>query len=186
MKDLRVMFLHLDTFFTQLDRGHVLGVPWFLEMEHMGEDPLSRYIRGARAELSLKPDDAEKGLAFLKELGTVSVYEAGTGTKREMGKIKLLDFAQRQGWRVTYTGGQRPEDSDAAFAQFMRETLGEQRRQASNVVATAPRAVISYAGSPRTEEALRRDGVTVSTFGGRELWLEHGGPHCLTMPLERA
>ncbi|MCC5823736.1 MAG: hypothetical protein LAT64_14215 [Phycisphaerales bacterium] len=183
--DLRVLFLHLDTFFTHVNHQHALAVPWLLEAEHAGNDPLSRYIRGARSQLAIEAEDAEKALGFLKELGKVSLFRAGSGEREDLGDMKLLDYVRAKGYKVTYTGGREPDDSQEGFRAFMAETLGEQRRQASNVVATAPGEVIAYAGSPRTKEALERDGVRVSTFEARELWAGHGGPHCLTMPLER-
>ncbi|TRO96496.1 hypothetical protein FKB34_03390 [Glycocaulis profundi] len=182
---LRVLFLHLDTFFTHVDREHVLTVPWLLEMEHAGEDPLTRYIEGARADLAVDSSEAEKALKFLKDFGKVSVWRAGTGRKEDIGEMKLVDYVKERGYQVTYVAGQEPDDSAEGFAAFMRDTLGELRRQASNVVATAPGAVIAYDGSPLTRAALERDGVSVATFEARDLWANHGGPHCLTMPLRR-
>ena len=38
-----------------------------------------------------------------------------------------------RGYRVTYVGGREPEDSAEAFSHFMNVSLGELRRQASNV-----------------------------------------------------
>ncbi|MGY6531760.1 arginine deiminase family protein [Glycocaulis sp.] len=182
---LRVLFLHLDTFFTHVNHEHVLAVPWFLEMEHSGEDPLSQFIRGARADTAIEASDAEAGLNFLKEFGKVTVYRAGTGQKEDMEEMKLLDYVKARGYRVTYVGGREPEDSAEAFSHFMNVSLGELRRQASNVVATAPGEVLAYAGSPRTRAALERDDIGVTSFDARELWAHHGGPHCLTMPLRR-
>lgn len=186
VSQLRVHFLHLDTFFTHVNHGHVLTVPWLLEKEHAGKDPISRYIEGARAEKEVKPEDAAAGLEFLKEFGKVTVYSAGTGEKQELPEnTKLVDYIKEQGYKVTYVGDQEPDQSAEAFSVFLRDTLGELRRQASNVVATAPGRVIAYDGSPKTKAALERDGVTVSVFEARELWAGHGGPHCLTMPLRR-
>ncbi len=183
--DLRVLFLHLDTFFTHVDHEHALAIPWLLEAEQAGKDPLTRYIEGARADLAIDPDDAAAGIEFLKEFGKVSVYRAGTGAKEDTDEMKLVDYVRSKGYRVTHVGGQAPEDSAGGFAFFLRETLGELRRQASNVVATSPGEVIAFDGSPLTRAALEGDGVRVRTFGARELWAGHGGPHCLTMPLTR-
>lgn len=182
---LRVLFLHLDTFFTHVNTNHVLTVPWFLEMEHAGQDPLSHFIRGAQADTAVEAADAAGALEFLKEFGKVTVYRAGSGEVEDMEEMKLLDYVKARGYQVTYVGGREPEDSAEAFSHFMNVSLGELRRQASNVVATAPGDVLAYAGSPQTRAALERDGIAVTTFGARELWAHHGGPHCLTMPLRR-
>lgn len=182
---LRVLFLHLDTFFTHVNTNHVLTVPWFLEMEHAGKDPLSHFIRGVQADTAVEAADAAGALEFLKEFGKVTVYRAGSGEVEDMEEMKLLDYVKARGYQVTYVGGREPEDSAEAFSHFMNVSLGELRRQASNVVATAPGEVLAYAGSPQTRAALEQDGINVTTFGARELWAHHGGPHCLTMPLRR-
>lgn len=182
---LRVLFLHLDTFFTHVNTNHVLTVPWFLEMEHAGQDPLNHFIRGAQADTAVEAADAAGALEFLKEFGKVTVYRAGSGEVEDMEEMKLLDYVKARGYQVTYLGGREPEDSAEAFSHFMNVSLGELRRQASNVVATAPGEVLAYAGSPQTRAALEQGGITVTTFGARELWAHHGGPHCLTMPLRR-
>ncbi|MCH8489876.1 MAG: hypothetical protein LAT81_08110, partial [Oceanicaulis sp.] len=160
-------------------------VPWFLEHAHAGEDPLSEYIRGARTETSISDSDASSALEFLKEFGKVTLYRAGTGAKEELEDMKLLDYVRDRGYRVTHVGGRAPEAGQEAFTAFMRDTLGEMRRQASTVVATAPGQVIAYDGSPLTEAALESAGIEVTTFPARELWANFGGPHCLTMPLRR-
>lgn len=182
---LRVLFLHLDTFFTHVNTNHVLTVPWFLEMEYAGQDPLSHFIRGAQADTAVEAADAAAALDFLKEFGKVTVYRAGSGEVEDMEEMKLLDYVKARGYRITYVGGREPEDSAESFTHFMNVTLGELRRQASNVVATAPGEVLAYNGSPQTRAALERDGITVTGFDARELWAHHGGPHCLTMPLRR-
>ncbi|TVQ08118.1 MAG: hypothetical protein EA364_15845 [Balneolaceae bacterium] len=185
MTGLRLMFLHLDTFFTHVGHKHALAMPWLLEAEHTGKDPLSRYIEGARADLAIDPADATAGLEFLKEFGKVTVYRAGSGEKEDMGEMKLVDYVRSKGYTVSYVGGREPEDSAEGFAFFLRETMGELRRQAANVIATSPGEVIAYEGSPLTRASLEAAGISVRTFGARELWANHGGPHCLTMPLVR-
>jgi arginine deiminase len=68
----------------------------------------------------------------------------------------------------------------------MTVSYPELRRQGANVVQARPGRVIAYAGNPATRAALEADGVGVDTFEARELWAWHGGPHCLTQPLERS
>lgn len=64
--------------------------------------------------------------------------------------------------------------------------LRELRGQAANVVAVAPGNVIAYAGNAAAFDALKRAGAEVTLFNGTELRHNNGGPHCMTMPLERA
>jgi len=68
---------------------------------------------------------------------------------------------------------------DVPAEEFM--TLG------CNVLAVAPRHLISVAGNPVTLARLREAGCTVSEFEGREICIPGaGGPTCLTRPLLRA
>src|SRR2546422_6386663 len=56
-----------------------------------------------------------------------------------------------------------------------------------NVLALAPRCCVMVAGNPETRTRLRRAGVEVREFGGREICLKGGGgPTCLTRPLVRS
>lgn len=183
---LRMLVLHLDTFFTHVNRQHALSVPWLLEQEHAGQDPLSHYLRGARIDTEVDPGVVEQALKFIKGFGQVQIYAAGTGKLVEMDEMKLVDYVRERGYRITWVGGQRPEDSDAGFRHFMRHTLRELRSQAANVVTTAPGQVIAYSGNPLTQSALEADGIRVASFATTELVRGNGGPHCLTMPIARS
>ena len=102
--------------------------------------------------------------------------------------MKLVDYLKARGYEVIFTGGDRVAD-DAPFpkmAQFVSEVvIRELHGQGANVVATGPGKVVAYGGNPATLDALRRSGVEVTTFRGVELGRNNGGPHCMTMPLER-
>lgn len=185
MLELQLLLLHLDTYFTLVAPKHALTVPWLMEKDHAETNPLSRYIRGARAQNLLEEEEAEKGLTMLKEFGKVTLYRAGTGKKEDLGDLKLVDWLKGQGWHFTWVGGARPAGDEAAYAAFMATAYAELRRQASNIVQARPGRVIAYAGNPATKAALEADGIAVDTFPARELWAWHGGPHCLTQPLER-
>src|SRR5213080_4337218 len=64
---------------------------------------------------------------------------------------------------------------------------GEFATLGCNVLALAPRCCVMVAGNPETRTRLRRAGVEVREFGGREICLKGGGgPTCLTRPLVRS
>jgi arginine deiminase len=88
-----------------------------------------------------------------------------------------------RGYTVHFVGGEPPATD--FIRHLFTVVLYEHDRQGANVVATAPGHVVAYEGASRTHAALRRAGITVTTFQARELWPFNGGPHCLTMPLER-
>jgi N-dimethylarginine dimethylaminohydrolase len=184
---LRILLLHLDTYFTHVAPNHVLAVPYLLEKAHAEDNPLARFIRGARAQTTLKEDEAEAGLAMLKDFGRVALFRAGTGKREDLGDRKLIDHLRdTRKPRITFVGGARPSNPTEAYHHFMTVSYPELRRQGTNVVQARPGRVIAYAGNPATRAALEADGVGVDTFEARELWAWHGGPHCLTQPLERS
>jgi N-dimethylarginine dimethylaminohydrolase len=184
---LRILLLHLDTYFTHVGRDHVLAVPYLLEKAHAEDNPLARFIRGARAQTALSEDDAEAGLEMLRNFGRVTLFRAGTGKREDLGDRKLIDhLRETRKPKITFVGGPRPADPADAYRHFMTVSYPELRRQGANVVQARPGRVIAYAGNPATRAALEADGVGVDTFEARELWAWHGGPHCLTQPLERS
>lgn len=186
LAQLKVLLLHLDTFFTLVGPRHALSVPYLLEKEHAEDNPLSRWIRGARADTMMDGGDAEEALGLLKDFGKVSLYRRGTGKKEDLGDVKLVDHLRSQGYRFTWAGGPRPASDQDAFDHFMAVTYPELHRQACNVVQVRPGSVIAYDGNPATKAALRADGISVTATPARELWAWSGGPHCLTQPLERS
>jgi arginine deiminase len=186
LRELRILLLHLDTFFTLVGPRHALAVPFLLEQAYGEDGPYQRYIRGARAETQLQAEDAEKALDMLKDFGRVTLFRAGTGAKEDQGQMKLVDWVRKAGWKLTWVGGTRPAGDEPAFQHMLGTVHPELRRQAANVVQAQPGRVIAYAGNPVTKAALEADGIAVDTFGARELWAWHGGPHCLTQPLERS
>ncbi len=144
-----------------------------------------RFVRGARADTQLPEEDATAALEMLKELGRVKLYRRGTGAEDKLGDSKLVDYVKQQGYRLTFTGGTPPTDDAGQFRHFMEVVYPEHRRQATNVVQATPGRVLQYSGLPATKAALEKDGIQVDSFSARELWAWHGGPHCLTQPLER-
>lgn len=61
----------------------------------------------------------------------------------------------------------------------------EQRTDGANVLAIAPRKVITYDRNERTRQALEKAGVECLEIASSELVRGLGGPRCMTMPLRR-
>jgi arginine deiminase len=182
--ELKLLLLHLDTYFTMMAPRHALAVPYLIESEFAESSPLVRYIQGARADTRLSAEDAEAALKMLKGFGSLKLYRRGTGAEEKVDG-KLADHLRRLKWKLTWVGGARPSGQAEAFGHFMSVAYPELRRQAANVVQAVPGRVISYAGNPATKAAIEAEGIAVDTFAARELWAWHGGPHCLTQPLLR-
>jgi arginine deiminase len=180
----RSVFLHLDTYFTHLGDKQALTLPWFLEADQAGKDPYTKFLKGMAADGSMSEEDLTEARDFIKDFGYLRLYRAGSGEEDTSVKdMKLVDYVRGRGYAVHFVGGEPP--SSDLIRHLFAVVLAEHQRQGANVVATAPGHVVAYEGSPQTHAALRRAGISVTTFAARELWPWNGGPHCLTMPLER-
>jgi arginine deiminase len=183
------LMLHLDTIATFVDRKRVVALPWFLESKYEGKDPLTRMLRGMSKMPRASEPDIERMCVALRDLGKLRLFRAGTGdVDASVNGMKLVDYPRGRGMNVTFVGGTIPGDETSfeELAQFASEVvIHELRGQAANVVATSPGKVIAYAGNLATLDALKRAGVEVAVFQGTELGRNNGGPHCMTMPLER-
>jgi arginine deiminase len=181
---LAAMFMHLDTCCTHVNDKHVIVLPWFLENEAVGKNPFVRVLKGIARHPHVKEEDAEEALSWLVEMGKVKRYLAGSGeVDPKVTDLKLVDYLRAEGYRISYVGGPPPPDADMDY--FFDVVWREHLFQAANVVATSPGHILSYDHCPKTHEALRAAGIDVKVFPGANLRRGYGGPHCLTLPLER-
>jgi arginine deiminase len=177
-------FLHFDTICTFVNRKTALTLPYFLEAQYVGKDPLTRMLKGLARLPKANATDLDAMAAALRDFGKVRRYKAGSGElDATVGEVKLVDYLNGAGFRVVFVGGAVPE---ANAEQFVAErVLKELRRQAANTLAVAPGKVLAYAGNRHTQKALDEAGIEVLPFPGGEIMRNNGGPHCLTQPLER-
>jgi arginine deiminase len=96
---------------------------------------------------------------------------------------KLVDVLRKRNYTIIPVGGE--QGSLSAEEYLLERVLFELNFQASNVVALRPGVVAAYAENVYTIAALRNAGVEVLPFEGSYLAMWHGGPHCLTLPVER-
>lgn len=188
-----LQFLHLDTFFTLVDKNKAVTVPYVLEARYAENDPilglLDRVEEDSRAMQKADParhksDDSRIAAAqqAIREIGWVTRYEAGTGRATALQE-KLVDVLRKRNYTIIPVGGEK--GSLSAEEYLLERVLFELNFQAGNVVALRPGVVAAYAENVYTIAALRKAGVEVLPFEGSYLAMWHGGPHCLTLPLER-
>ena len=97
--------------------------------------------------------------------------------------MKLVDYLRTRGFELIYAGGPPP---DAVDADYLRtRVVPEALAQGPNVLALGPGRVLAFEGNPHTAGALKGAGIDVETFPCSDLVRWHGGPHCMSMPLER-
>jgi arginine deiminase len=180
---LRSLFLHLDSVFNMVDRRHAVAVPLLLEAAHSGRDPLSRIAAGLARTSPVDTEDADELRENLEQVGRIRRFRAGSGEDDPVPDgIKLVDYLRDEGWEIVTVGGEREGDE---FAWFVERVLRELYFQAANVVATAPGRVVACAENGHTLAALRDAGVELRPFEASEIVRWGGGPHCLSLPLER-
>jgi arginine deiminase len=168
---LRDFFLHLNTSVAQVGPGQVLVLPWLFEAEYTGRTALARRD------------------PLIANFGTIEKYCAHSGMcDATIAGVKLVDYLRTRGMKVSYIGGMDGEGPDRWLAEIARTRVifPLRERQAANMLAIAPRALLAFNGAERTHTVLREAGVQVCTVAGCEMWRGYGGPHCLTLPLERA
>lgn len=181
---LRTQFLHLDTLISLTGPREVVTVPCFLEERFARRHPLTAILRGLIDDPGVFPPYIHHLERSLERIGRVRVYRAGTGEQdRSLDDRKLVDYLREQGYTVRFVGGDPPRHN--LSQHLVEHVLPELRLQAANVVATRPNHVIQCEDTPRTTEFLRGAGVSVATVDVDEFVRWHGGPHCLTLPLER-
>lgn len=176
---LRTLFLHLDSVLTPVDRRAVVAAPYFLEEQYADRASLRMLACHLRNILG---ESVGHGRA-LREAGRVRLHRAGSAEPEPL-RGKLVDVLRRRGYEVRYAGGEPPRaiDEDYLRDRAVPELLG----QGANVVATRPGEVLAYAENDHSVRELTKSGAAVRPVPGKDLARRHGGPHCLTLPLERA
>ncbi len=183
---LRNIFYHLDCLLNVVDRRKILAVPYLLESRFVASNPLLEVLEGfGRIDDTPRTATALR-LADVRNVGWLRRYQAGSGQRDStFPRTKVLDYLKEAGYEVVYVGGSRREEEDET-RHLLESVLRESRFMATNVVATAPSQIVAYDGNPRTEKQLKLAGIEVRTFPASELVRANGGPHCLTLPLERS
>lgn len=172
--------LHLDSVFGFVGDRKAIAPPYLFESKYSGRNDEKRLAFGIGRALG-KPPNAFRGL---RGLGFVKRYRAKSGeVDPALSGMKLVDYLRGKGYEVIYVGGNPPP---AINVEYLGErVLPELRSQGANVVACGPGRVIAYEENKESIRALKAAGVDVLTFPGTDLVTWHGGPHCMSLPLER-
>lgn len=182
---LQLIFYHLDCLLNFVDRRKVLAVPYLLEKAFASRNPLLEMLYGFARLSGLDQAELKAMLIEVRNVGWIKRFHAGSGRQdNDLGSMKILDYLKDQGFEAVYVGGV-PRDDEDKLKHINEKVMRECRFMAVNTLAIQPGEIACYAGNPMTEAALIKAGIQVITFPSYELARANGGPHCLTMPLER-
>jgi arginine deiminase len=181
---LQLLFYHLDCLVNFIDAQTVLAVPYLLEKEHSQRNPLLDVLFGAARLASLARESRTAMIDEVRGVGWITRYAAGSGKEDKSLRVKLIDFLHELRVRPIYVGGDRPQ-AESEPKHVVERVVRECRFMATNIVAIEPGHVLAYDGNEHTLGALKRAGYRVTTIPAHELVRANGGPHCLTLPLER-
>jgi arginine deiminase len=189
---INIEIMHLDTVFNLVDKYKALTVPYLFEKKYAQNNPIVKTLKGINEGLKAErkkakeesdyPFSLEKAIKYIPQVGWLTHFKAGSGEAVELNK-KLVDYLIDLGYEIVWVGGERGNLREDKY--LLERVLYEQSLQAANVVQLAPGKVLSYAHNKYTIQALRNKGIAVLSFEGKYLADNLGGPHCLTMPLER-
>ena len=187
-----IEIMHLDTVFNLVDKDKALTVPYLFEKKYAQNNPIVKTLKGINEGLKAERKKAKeesdysfslaKAIKYIPQVGWLTHFKAGSGEAVELNK-KLVDYLIDLGYEIVWVGGERGNLREDKY--LLERVLYEQSLQAANVVQLAPGKVLSYAHNKYTIQALRNKGIAVLSFEGKYLADNLGGPHCLTMPLER-
>jgi arginine deiminase len=166
---LRDFFFHLNTVVAQVAPGQVAILPWLFEREHTGT-----------------PD--EDGF-LIAEFGRLSLYRAGSGFRdRSLENLKLVDYLRGRGFEITDIGGRGRHDLEVlrTEAALSGAIFPRRERQGANMLALAPGFLLAFPGADATHTTLRDEHARVIAVGKADMWRGYGGPHSLSLSMERA
>lgn len=183
---------HLDVFINFPDHRKALAMPYFFESDLVPRFPKRKLLLKLSDALvpyaSLRASlDQRVSLANWRDSGSCDVYRRDAeGRPVKVSREKsLIDWLIREdkidGDGVIMVGGEPEKENDVAH---LVRVLQESYREASNIVTIRPGLIIAYDRNLATNSNLEDHGVKVKRLPSTHLDML-GGPHCMTMPLQR-
>lgn len=183
-RGLQNIYYHLDCLLNFTDIDKVLAVPYLLEEASVDANPMYSVLHGVARQQKRTRGERLAMLQELQDVGYIRRYLACSGEEDPASHgVKLLDYLRKQGYQVDYVGGPLPDQNH--YQHVIEKVLRESRFMGANIVAVRPGTILSYDGLPHTTQGLIKSGVSVIDFPSNELVRANGGPHCLTLPLQR-
>jgi len=180
---------HLDVFINFPDERKALVMPYILESELITDFPKRKLLTKLSEKLTtiagLKKANVQH--ANYKESGMCDVYRRGNDGKpvKVSREKNLLDWLIREDKLdvdgVIMAGGEPKSKNDV---DHLITALQEGLREAANIVTIKPGLIVAYDRNEATNRNLEAHSVRIKRLPTEHLDML-GGPHCMTMPLQR-
>ena len=202
-------FIHLDTVFNMVGPQSAIVMPYIFgypepepSADSSARKVLQHFVSWLRKNMGIKQTDLSKipSKKHFVHAGKTEVYDRSYIEKHkqirhlpqpakyfldQLVEDKLLDLNN-----VTWIGGS-PNNYLTPF-EHLKAALFEQHNMAGNVFTVSPWRAIAYHRNEITTNALSEmlnrlsPDAHLQLMSSNEIRTDNGGPHCLTMPLERA
>ncbi|MEM7368807.1 MAG: arginine deiminase family protein [Bacteroidota bacterium] len=199
-------FIHLDTVFNMIGPQSAIVMPYIFGYPKPGAEGsakrvLQNFVQWLRKNMGMNQTDLSRipSRAHFEHAGKVEVYERKFFDKhKRVERVPkparyFLDQLVEDGLldlnKVAWIGG-KPEDYATPY-EHLKVALFEQHNMAGNVFAISPYRLVAYHRNATTLKNLGHimSGIDpaahVQLMSSNEIRTDNGGPHCLTMPLQR-
>lgn len=200
-------FIHLDTVFNQFAPQAAIAMPYIFghprpSNQTSAKDVLQGFVRWLRNNMGNHQSDLSKipTEAHFEHAGKCEVFDRDYIDKQ--GEItplpqkakyffdQLIEDGLLDLNKVVWVGG-HPDNFVNPY-DHLKVALFEQHNMAGNVFTTGPNRIVAYHRNTTTLEALQKhfdkhdpENSKLVAMSSNEMRTDNGGPHCLTMPLER-
>jgi arginine deiminase len=194
-------FIHLDTAFNMFGPKSALVMPFIFGHPDPGIEVFLPLVERIRADMASRKLDLRTlpTIEDFEGVGKTEVYarevfeRSGEAARLPVGTKYFLDQLVEDGIvdmnNVVWIGG-NPEDHPNPI-EHARVALREQIGQGGNIFTVKPFRLVAYHRNRTTLLAMEKKlskmsaDAHIERISSNELRTRHGGPHCLTMPLQR-
>ena len=183
---------HLDVFINFPDKRKALVMPYILDSSLVPGFPNRKLLLKMNEKLVSLPKLKRRlgtnlSLANFEHSGMCDVYRRDSSNRpikisREKNLVDFLvehDKIDKDG--IILTGGVPEKENDV---EHLIRALQEGLREATNIVTIKPGLIIAYERNWATNQNLKENGIKIKELPTTHLDML-GGPHCMTMPLNR-
>ncbi|MEM7510980.1 MAG: arginine deiminase family protein [Bacteroidota bacterium] len=199
-------FIHLDTVFNMVGPKAAILMPYIFgsptpSAKTSAKQVLQKFVGWLRQNIGVNQTDLSRipTVHHFEHAGKVEVYDRdyirqkGTVERLPQPSTYFIDQLIKDGLidpnLITWVGG-NPDDYPSPF-EHLKTALFEQHNMAGNVFTVKPFRAVAYHRNEVTIDKLdtmlhsASNDAHLELMSSNEIRTDNGGPHCLTLPLER-